>query len=96
MDQYTHGNKHDVNIEQPSINKHVPRGFDSNIGDNHGWFPNGILVPKIYMRTFDGKDPIMWIFHMEQLFDLHQVPNLQKVTIASLYLEPNQQFMWYQ
>ena len=25
----------------------------------------------------------------------HQVPNLQKVTIASLYLEPKQ-FVWYQ
>ena len=31
---------------------------------------------------------------MEQFFDIHQVPNLQKVTIASLYLEP-QQFVWY-
>jgi hypothetical protein len=32
---------------------------------------------------------------MEQFFDLHQVPSLQKVTIASLYLE-NDQFVWYQ
>ena len=32
---------------------------------------------------------------MEQLFDIHQVPNLQKVTIASSYLKP-QQFVWYQ
>ena len=34
-------------------------------------------------------------FQMEQFFDLHQVPTLQKVTIASLYLEPDQ-FVWYQ
>ena len=46
------------------------------------------------MRKFDGKDPIIWIFQMEQFFDLHQVPTLQKVTIASFYLEPNQ-FVWY-
>ena len=32
---------------------------------------------------------------MEQFFDLHQVPTMQKVTIASLYLEPDQ-FVWYQ
>ena len=32
---------------------------------------------------------------MEKFFDLHQVPNLQKVTIASLYLEL-EQFVWYQ
>jgi hypothetical protein len=47
------------------------------------------------MRKFDGKDPITWIFQMEQFFDLHQVPTLQKVTLASLYLEPDQ-FVWYQ
>jgi hypothetical protein len=32
---------------------------------------------------------------MEQLFDLHQMRSLQKVTLASLYLEPDQ-FIWYQ
>jgi hypothetical protein len=51
-------------------------------------------VPKIDMRKFDGKDPITWILHMEQFFDLHNVPHTQKVQIASLYLEPNQ-FVWY-
>jgi hypothetical protein len=47
------------------------------------------------MRKFDGKSPITWIFQMEQFFDLHQVPSIQKVTITSLYLEPGQ-FVWYQ
>ena len=31
---------------------------------------------------------------MEQYFDLHEIQLLQKVHIASLYLEPNQ-FLWY-
>ena len=56
--------------------------------------PRKFFIPKIYMRNFDGKDPIMWIFQMEQFFGLHQVPTFQKVTIASLYLEPDQ-FVWY-
>jgi hypothetical protein len=30
---------------------------------------------KIDMRNFDGKDPIIWILHMEKLFDLHDVPH---------------------
>jgi hypothetical protein len=47
------------------------------------------------MRNFDGKDPITWILHIEQFFDLHDVPHTQKVQISSLYLEPNQ-FLWYQ
>ena len=64
---------------------------------HHGFIsgPRNYFIPKIYMRKFDGKDPITWIFQMEQFFDLHQVPILQKVTIASLYLEPDQ-FVWYQ
>ena len=57
--------------------------------------PRNYFIPKNDMRKFDGKDPIMWIFQMEQFFDLHQVPTMQKVTIASLYLEPDQ-FVWYQ
>ena len=47
------------------------------------------------MRKFDGKDPIMWIFQMEQFFNQHRVPNLKNVAITSLDLEPDQ-FVWYQ
>ena len=46
------------------------------------------------MRNFDGKDPVTWILHMEQYFDLHNVKSTQKVRIATLYLKPNQ-FVWY-
>ena len=46
------------------------------------------------MRKFEGKDPINWILQMEKYFDLHGVPLLQKVRIASNYLEPNQ-VLWY-
>ena len=49
---------------------------------------------KHKMRKFDGKDPVNWILHMEQYFDLHGVPLLRKVCIASSYLEPDQ-FLWY-
>ena len=47
-------------------------------------------VPKINTRKFDGKEPITWILQMDQFFDLHNVPQTQKVRISSLYLEPNQ------
>jgi len=46
------------------------------------------------MRKFDGKDPVNWILQMEKYFDLHGVPLLQKVCIASQYLEPDP-FLWY-
>ena len=81
--------------KKPSVSKSTPRGFDSNTGSNQGWFPRGIQLPKIDMRKFYDKDPITWIFQMEQFFYINQMPNLQKVTIASLYLDP-EQFVWYQ
>jgi hypothetical protein len=93
--QGTHDERNSSHFEKPSFSKSTLGGFDSNIGSNQRWLPRGIQLPKIDMRKFDGKDPITWIFQMEQFFDLHQVPNLQKVTIASLYLEPKQ-FVWYQ
>jgi len=46
------------------------------------------------MRKFDGKDPVNWILQMEQYFYLHDVSLLQKVCIASSYLELDQ-FLWY-
>jgi hypothetical protein len=95
VDRGTHEDKGCVHVEQPFISKNVPRGFDSKNGNHHGWSPRSIQLPKIDMRKFDGKGPITWIFRMDQFFDIHQVPNLQKVTFASLYLEP-QQFVWYQ
>ena len=58
--------------------------------------PRNYFIPNIDMRMFDCNNPITWIFQMEQFFDLHQVPTMQKVTISSLYLEPNQfvQYQW--
>ena len=43
------------------------------------------------MRNFYGKS---WILQMEKYFELHGVPLLQKVCIASSYLEQDQ-FLWY-
>ena len=59
-----------VPMGQPSINKNDLRGFDSIMGSNQGWSTMGIQLAKIDMRKFNGKDPITWIFQMEQLFDI--------------------------
>jgi hypothetical protein len=77
---------HEIHDEDTSKMNQEWRNSNFGLKTNH--------VPKIDMRKFDGKDPITWILHMEQLFDLDNVPHTQKVRIASLYLEPNQ-FVWY-
>ena len=51
-------------------------------------------IKKSDMRKFDGKDPVNWILQMEQYFDLHGVPLLQNVCIASSYVDLDQ-FLWY-
>ena len=63
--QGTHDERNSSHFEKPSFNKSTPGGFDSNTGSNQGWFPRGILLPKIDMRKFDGKDLITWIFQIE-------------------------------
>ena len=63
---------------------------DSSL-DNH---VSKKFIPKLDMRKFDGKDPTNWLCQMEQFFDIHHVPSQQKVSMASLYLEPDQ-FIWY-
>ena len=72
-----------------------PQKLVIHYNDRFNSGPRYYFIPNIDMQNFDGKDPITWIFQMEQLFDLHQVPTMQNVTIAFLYLEPDQ-FVWYQ
>ena len=33
--------------------------------------PRNYFIPKIDMKKVDVKDPITWIFQMEQFFDIH-------------------------
>ena len=62
VSRVTKEDKDSVHVEQPSINKNIPRGIDYNNGSNLGWSPRGIQIPKIGMRKFDGKDSITSIF----------------------------------
>ena len=78
MAQGTHEIKDQIAIEQPYVNKHILRGFDSNNEGNQGWFLRGIQLPKIDTRKFVGKDVLTWICQMEHFFDLHQVSTLQR------------------
>jgi hypothetical protein len=90
--QGNHENVEEIKVEYQNHNYSI---FQDPCHQGLNAAPRNYLIPKIDMGKFDSKDPIAWIFQMEKLFDLHQVPTLQKVTLASLYLE-NDQFVWYQ
>ena len=78
-------------VEEPHDENKINVNCDfinSNVGGkNHH-------IPNMDMRKFDGKDHVTWILQMEQYFDLHNVPNTEKVRIATLHLEQNT-FVWY-
>ena len=71
MDQGVHDYINSAQGVKPIINNNSLRGLYSNVGSNQGWSTRVIQLPKIDMRKFDGKDPLTWIFQMEQFFDIH-------------------------
>jgi hypothetical protein len=81
--QGNHVNLREINIEPQN------HDYSSCPNTHHQGFhstPMNYLIPKINMREFDGKDNIAWILYRDKFIDLQQVPILQKVTLASLYL----------
>ena len=62
---------HEINDEDTRKMNQYWRNSNFGLNTNH--------FPKIDMRKFDGNDPITWILQMVQLFDLHDVPQTQKV-----------------
>jgi hypothetical protein len=73
-------------IERPTESENV--SLEMHVEDtrkmNKEWRNSNVELktnhfPKINMRKFDGKDTITWILQMEQFFDLHDVPHIQKV-----------------
>lgn len=76
-------------VQNNGQNNHVGSLFQPN--QNPTYLQPRNMMPKVEMHR---KDPPNWINQMENFFELHQTPSKQKVTLESLYLEPNQ-FVWY-
>lgn len=60
---------------------------------NHQNHPRNSV--KIDIPRFDGRDPLGWIFKLTQLFQYHNTPEEERVTVASLYLDGTT-LSWYQ
>ena len=71
------------NIVEETHDENKINGNHDFINSNVGWKTHHI--PKIHMRKFDGKDPVTWILHMKQYFDLNNVQNTQKFSLQ-LYI----------
>ena len=85
-----------MNETMKELSRNQGEAFNSTNNDTNFINPTGSrnLFPKVEMCKYDGKDPLTWINQMEIFFEVHQIPYGQKVTMTSLYLEPDQ-FIWY-
>lgn len=61
--------------------------------------PPSSPLPRSYMKLdvpqFDGQDPLGWIFKIIQFFDYQCIPDNERLTIVSFYME-GLTLCWYQ
>lgn len=50
---------------------------------------------KLDVPRFDGHNPLGWIFKISQFFDYQGIPKLERLTIASFYMD-GPTLSWYQ
>nr|GMD80255.1 Retrotransposon gag protein [Ipomoea batatas] len=51
--------------------------------------------PRCDMSTFDGTSPLDWVFQVEKYFNYYDIPEEQKLDVASFYMVA-QALSWYQ
>ncbi|XP_061341279.1 uncharacterized protein LOC133287645 [Gastrolobium bilobum] len=54
---------------------------------DHSDSRNVMRSVKMELLSFDGKDPVSWIFRTELYFGLHQIPDTLKVRLAGMKME---------
>jgi len=72
----------------------APPGFNA-LGSN---IPTPTFHPssiKLELPRFDGSDPLGWIFKIKQFFEFHNIPEDQRLRLASFYME-GEALTWYQ
>jgi hypothetical protein len=50
---------------------------------------------KLEIPSFDGSDPLGWIFKITQFFEFHNTPEDQRLRLASFYMQ-GEALTWYQ
>lgn len=49
---------------------------------------------KLNVPRFDGQDPLGWIFKITQFFDYQCVPDAERLTVTSFYMD-GPALSWY-
>jgi len=51
-------------------------------------------TPKIELPPFDGTAPLEWVFQAEQFFSFYNIPNENRISLASFYMKGDA-LSWY-
>lgn len=66
--------------------------FQAYTNAHHPFAPSSI---KLDIPRFDGKDPLNWIFKINQFFEYHHTAEDQRMRLASFYME-GEALTWFQ
>ena len=67
------------------IDQVVHRRLENN-SSNTPYVHNNVLMPKLEIPLFDGKNPRWWIKRCQNFFQFYNIPKFQKINLASAYL----------
>ena len=73
---------------------HLQASENNNNATNHQAHHHHRHAVKIDIPRFDGHDPLGWIFKVTQLFQYQHMPEEERITVASLYLD-GPALSWY-
>ncbi|XP_027905965.1 uncharacterized protein LOC114165577 [Vigna unguiculata] len=80
-----------TNLEAQVLSRHN-NGPESS---NNRILPFSRTTVKLDIPRFDGSNPLSWIFQITQYFDLHNIPEEQRLQIASFSME-GEALNWFQ
>ncbi|KAL6538212.1 hypothetical protein OROGR_012200 [Orobanche gracilis] len=68
------------NVHSPSSSQNFNASYDTSSVAS-------IKPPKVQLPAFDGSNPLDWISKARNFFTLYQIPNEQRLTMVSFYLQ---------
>ncbi|CAL1390315.1 unnamed protein product [Linum trigynum] len=79
-----------------SVNDRTRRTHHDDYDDRERKPFFGAKIARLEFPTFAGDDPTVWFSRVEQFFEFQEIPEEQKVTLASYHLEgdANQWWQW--
>ncbi|MCH95241.1 hypothetical protein A2U01_0016216, partial [Trifolium medium] len=92
----TQDNRHaDYLSSFESLNSQIPTNPPRNTSPPASTADSSPKPPKIHLLTFDGSNPLDWVFQANQFFDHYSIPNYQRLSHVPGYMTGDA-LRWFQ